>query len=211
MNISHSDCICPAGASTWDEAVYLNLSTLQEPSIRPLTHTRRRSERPTRVPLVRSFTLQHSHPFWVSVLRLYSSVCFHCVKLFNVTSKHNSLCILRLKWNTLVVEKLRCCYGFMCTTKHFMIDSTTQCAGRREGGEPVILQTWSLFTSTRPHSTGILQEICLSDVLPRGAEEKIWQRTFLQRLMSRPRCAYSPVMFRHKTERLGLRKDHVLG
>lgn len=131
MNISHSDCICPAGASTWDEAVYLNLSTLQEPSIRPLTHTRRRSERPTRVSLVRSFTLQHSHPFWVSVLRLYSSVCFHCVKLFNVTSKHNSLCILRLKWNTLVVEKLRCCYGFTCTTKHFMIDSTTQCAGRR--------------------------------------------------------------------------------
>lgn len=134
MNISHSDCICPAGASTWDEAVYLNLSTLQEPSIRPLTHTRRRSERPTRVPLVRSFTLQHSHPFWVSVLRLYSSVCFHCVKLFNVTSKHNSLCILRLKWNTHVVEKLLCCYGFTCTTKHFMIDSTTQCAGRREEG-----------------------------------------------------------------------------
>lgn len=62
-----------------------------------------------------------------------------------------------------------------------------------------------------PSSTGILREICLSDVLPRGVEEKIWQRTFLQRLMSRPRCAYSPVMFRHKTERLGLRKDHVLG
>ena len=193
--ISHSDCICPAGASTWDDAVYLNLSTLQVRSIG--WHTWGGDLRGPTVFLWSGASLsQHSHPLWVSVQQLYSSVCFHPIKLFNVTSKHNSLCILRLKWNTLCGWKASVLLRFYLHNKTLhdgLYGSTCREEGRlTSGGEPVIPQTWSLFTSTRPHSTGVLWEICLSDVLPRGVEEKIWQRTFLQRLMSRPTlCLFS--------------------
>lgn len=130
--ISHSDCICPAGASTWDDAVYLNLSTLQVRSIG--WHTWGGDLRgPT---LSSSGQELHFHSTHILSGFQYSSSTALCVStLLNcLMSRANTTLYASCVWNEtrFVVEKLRCCYGFTCTTKRFMMDSTAQRAGKKD-------------------------------------------------------------------------------